>query len=138
MKSEIIKNRERAAQMLAFDGLTYGKSGRLRPTDIDLSIDWQGRSFVFVEVKGNYMPLTPGQQYHLQGLVNGLRKAELSAIAIHVNHDTPDVDHDIFVKDCVVVQFYDGKRRGWVKPSKKTTLEEFMQDLYEKHEAGGF
>lgn len=135
-KSEIIVNRKRAQQLLAFDGLEFGRNRNLRPTDIDLSIDWQGRSFVFVELKGPRMPLTTGQKIHLQSLVKAIRAGGKAAVAILAHHDTPDPDHDVMVADSAVALYYDGEGDRWKAPKEPITLKLFMNQLHLKHTKG--
>lgn len=136
-ESKLIANRDRAKQLLAFDDLCFGKNKNLRPTDIDLSMDWQGRSFVFVELKGGTAPLTMGQKLHLQGLVNGLRAGSKGAVAILANHDTPDTAHDVKCAEARVTQFYDGKAGRWEKPEKPIKLKAFLDQLHKVHSRDG-
>jgi len=86
-----IHNRARIRQIIDFDGLEWGK---LRPTDIDLSIDWQGKTFVFVELKSAGTALTLGQRIHLEGLVKAIRAGGRLAWAVFAHHDT-DVSEDV-------------------------------------------
>lgn len=127
-QSGLIRNRERARQLLAFDRMQYGKC---RPTDIDIAIDWQGQTFVFVEMKGKGAPLELGQKIHLQHLVNGLRSAGKLAYAIHAHHDTPNADDDVFCADALVWSVYDGKR--WVRELSHTTVDEKLAEIYDLH-----
>lgn len=131
MQSELINNRERAAQLLAFDGMQYGKC---RPTDIDLSMDWQGRYFVFVELKGARKGLTQGQRFHLQALVRAIRAGGKQAIAILANHNTPDTEHDVHVGESTVRMFFDGGPR-WVEVKDEITLDLFLQREYDGYMA---
>lgn len=125
-----IENRERMGQLLDFDGLEWGLC---RCTDIDLSVDWQGRTFVFVEVKSGDAPLTKGQKIHLQGLVKGLRAGGKTAYAILARHHTP-VGEDVIVKDCQIESLYDGY--CWLQyPENGDTVETLMNKLYREHRA---
>ena len=127
MESELIKNRERAKQLLAFDDMQYG---RCRPTDIDLSMDFQGRTFVFGELKGNNMPLTLGQKIHLEGLVKGLRKGGKTAYAFLAHHDTPDCEHDVHVGDAVPAKVFNGNT--WFTP-EQSSVDSLLKAIHEEH-----
>ena len=76
MSSTSFTNRARAEQLIDFRGLQFGKCS---PTDIDMSMDWQGKTFVFVEIKGAGKPITAGQKYHLEGLCKGLTRGGKTA-----------------------------------------------------------
>ena len=120
-------NRKRAAQLIDFAGLQWGK---LRPTDIDLSLDWGGKTWVFVEVKGIRQGLTVGQRIHLQGLVKGLRAGGLTAYAILAKHDTKATE-DIQAKDCIVYSIFDGHM--WDEVCHNMPLDEVMNNLHDQH-----
>ena len=128
MKSELIGSRDRAKQLLAFDDLNWGK---IRPTDIDLSLDFGGKVFVFGELKSGNAGLTTGQRIHLQGLVRGLRKGGLIAYAFRANHNTPDNEHDVHVAEAEVKSVYEGD--GWETPRGSMTVLDFMNDIHERH-----
>jgi hypothetical protein len=127
-QSSIIKNRQRAKQLLAFDGMVYGKC---KPTDIDLAIDFQGRSFVFAELKGNRAPLTLGQKIHLQGLVKAIRAGGRLAWAIHAHHNTPSCHHDVSVKDAEVFSVYDGT--SWSTDARGHSLDSVINAMHALH-----
>ena len=127
MESKIIKNRVKAAQLLAFDGLTYGKC---KCTDIDLSMDWQGKTFVFCEVKTEGVHLTRGQQYHLEGLVKGLRKGGKEAYAIVAKHQTP-AKQDVHVAQCRTHSVYNGN--NWEIVDTNERLSVTLDELYNEH-----
>lgn len=132
MRSKLIRNRERASQLLAFDGMQYGKC---RPTDIDLAIDWQGKTFVFVEMKGKGCGLELGQKIHLQHLVNGLRAGGKLAFAIHAHHDTRKTDDDVHVAEALVWSVYDGKK--WHRELTEVTVDEKLAEIHDMHMKGG-
>lgn len=135
MKCEIIKNRARVTQIAAFDGMEYGKC---RPTDVDFAMDFQGRTFIFGEIKGGGVPLTMGQRLFLQAMVDGLRAGGKKAIAIMVTHDTPDPDEDIHVAESPVACYYDGSegRGKWKKPEAPVNCHDFIKSIHEKHIKG--
>ena len=120
-------NRKRAAQLIDFAGIQWGK---LRPTDIDLSIDWGGKSWVFVEIKSINAPLTVGQRIHLEGLVKAINRGGLTAHAIVAKHDTK-ASEDIMAKDCIVYSVFDG--HIWERVCDTIALDQAMNTLYNEH-----
>jgi hypothetical protein len=128
MKSDLIGNRKKAAQLLAFDGLEWGK---IRPTDVDLSLDFKQRLFIFGELKSLGSSLTVGQRIHLEGLVKGLRAGGKDAVAFLAEHKTDDNTHDVHVAEAKVVSFFDGSQ--WKPPTKKQTVREFIDVCREEH-----
>ena len=138
-KSELIKNRDRAKQILAFDNMNYG---RCRPSDIDLSVDFQGNMFVFAELKGVGVPLTLGQRIHLTGLVDAITAGGKQAVAILAHHDTKDTEHDVHCAESIVHSVYYGGGGNWERILDKTTLDKFITDLHNMYQfdrkAGAF
>jgi hypothetical protein len=127
MHSRLIKNREKAAQLLAFDGLQWG---RCSCTDIDMSLDWQGKTFVFVEVKTEGVPLTVGQRIHLEGLVKGLKRGGKEAYAIVACHQTK-LSQDVHVAQCRTDRVYNGNT--WELVSTNERLSVTIDGLYNEH-----
>ena len=121
------KNRARAAQLIDFQGLQWGK---LRPTDIDLSIDWGGKTFVFVEVKGINQGLTVGQRIHLEGLVKAIRAGGKSAYAIVAKHSTRATE-DIQAADCLSTSVFAGN--NWETVDTNERLGCTLNSLYDLH-----
>ena len=127
MQSKLIKNRTKAQQILAFDGLQYGKCAC---TDIDMSMDWQGRTFIFCEIKTEGAPLTRGQQYHLEGLVKGLRAGGKEAYALVARHQTP-LKEDVHVAQCRTHSIYDGNSWDLVEANERLSCT--LDRLYTEH-----
>jgi hypothetical protein len=123
-----VNNIERMSQPVLSEGLLFGKCGT---TDIDLSCDWQGRYFVFVELKYGKAPLTRGQQYHLEGLVNAIKEGGRDAVAILAHHATPE-EMPIIAKDSIVSRAYLGY--NWDTINGDRTLLDFMSDLYKTYQ----
>jgi hypothetical protein len=127
MQSKLIRNRDKAAQLLAFDGLQWG---RCRCTDIDLSLDWQGNTFVFVEIKTEGTPLTVGQRIHLEGIVKAIKAGGKEAYAIVACHQTK-LAHDVHVAQCRTDKIYNGK--DWIKVDTNERLSVTVDGLYQEH-----
>jgi hypothetical protein len=123
-----VRSMEYMTQPVLSEGLVFGKCGM---TDIDLSCDWQGKFFVFVELKHLSTGLTRGQQYHLEGLVKGLVKGDKQAVAILAKHDTPKGE-PIMAQDAIVTSVYMGDQ--WEKFQTNTTLKEYMTLLHDAYQ----
>ena len=130
--STLITNRNRAKQLLSFDDMQYG---RCRPTDIDLSMDFQGKAFVFGELKMNRVPLTLGQKLHLQALVNAILAGGKKAVAVLAWHDTHDTDGDVHVAQAHVAEVYRGAR--WEMVREEITLDNFINSFYNDYKNTG-
>ena len=129
-QSTLINNRDKAKQLLSFDGMQYGLC---RPTDVDISMDFQQKCFVFVELKTLGAPLTMGQKIHLQGLVDAIVAGGRKAYAILAHHSTPDCDHDVHCATAEVFSVYTGGRGGWDKVHPKTSLDDYIKTIHENH-----
>lgn len=126
--SSLIHNRKRAKQLLAFDGLEWkGK----KVTDIDMSMDWNGETFVFGEVKGMGQSVGFGQRFHYESLVRGLVDGGRKAVAYIAHHDTPNPSDDVFLHDLYISEYFDSKR-GWVTPRQAITVYDFMDRLHRR------
>ncbi len=126
--SSSFKNRARAAQLIDFQGLQWGK---MRPTDIDLSVDWGQDTFVFVEVKGINQGLTVGQRIHLEGLVKAIRKGGKTAYAVVAKHSTRATE-DVQAQNCLVTSIFSGN--GWETVDTNCLLGDMMQQLFDTHQ----
>lgn len=120
------RNREYGAQLVDFKGLQFGKC---KCTDIDLSCDWQGKTFVFVEIKYGTAPLTLGQRIHLESLVDAINAGGRTAWAIVARHETPK-GQDIHAAETVVDAVYSGH---WSKEPTGRSLHDVMNDLHNVH-----
>ncbi len=131
MQSKLINNRMKARQILAFDGLQWG---RCRPTDLDFSMDWQQRTYIFCEVKTEGSPLTIGQRIHLEGLVDAIRAGGRVAYAIVACHTTPDSFEDVLVAECRTDKIYGGDK--WDIVDTQETLSATIDSMFEEHKRG--
>ena len=120
-------NRARAAQLVDFAGLKWGLCSA---TDIDISLDWQGKTFIFTELKGQGKMLTNGQKYHLEGIVKAIRKGGLTSYAILAHHATR-ASEDIHAAACIVHSVYDGK--SWVPIEENKKLATVIDGMYDAH-----
>lgn len=98
-----IYNRNRAKQVVNFNGLIYGN---ITPTDIDGLIDFHNKCFVFMELKYKDAPLPDGQRIAIENVIKSQGKPSIGIVA---SHDMP-ADRDINAVDCRVREiFYHGK-----------------------------
>jgi hypothetical protein len=123
-----IRNRSLVGQVVDFAGLQWG---RCKCTDIDLSLDWQGRTFAFVELKYGGTGLTLGQRIHLEALVDGLTAGGKTAYAIHASHNS-GAEGDVQAATAQVVQVYTPE--GWSSEPQGQSLQRFLNELYSVHQ----
>ena len=119
--------RARAEQLIDFKGLQWGK---IRPTDIDLSLDWGGQTFVFVELKGLGKGLTLGQKIHLECLVKAIKAGGKEAYAILAQHST-QAKEDIVASESTTIKVYDGN--VWCTSHTGKELHEVLNQLHNEH-----
>ena len=126
MQSELIYNRDKAKQLLAFDGMQYGLC---RPTDIDLSMDYKGNVFVFGELKEGRKMLTTGQKIHLRYLCDAIANGGTNVVAFLAHHTEKDSENDVRVADAVVYMYYTGDGTGkWkIIEEQRTSVDAFIQ-----------
>lgn len=129
MKSKAINNRSRAKQLLGFDNMKYG---RCSPTDIDMSLDFQGNVFIFTELKGGKAPLTLGQRIHLMSIVDALESGGKEAYAILAHHDTANPEHDVMVGESVVAAVY--SQGAWSRDVSGRTLDRVITDIHNAYQ----
>ncbi len=120
-----IRNREHMGQLVDFSGMTYGDRG-IRPTDIDLSMDFGGALFVFVELKRAGYPLTAGQKYHLQYLCKAINASGKVAVAILAHHETPE-GADILAGEAKVSKVL--IENEWTTATEHVTLHKYIEAL---------
>lgn len=118
----MIRNKLYMSQIVDFEGMQYG---RCRPTDIDLSIDFNRKVFVFVELKFKGTGLTVGQKIHLMALVDAIEAGGKKAYAILAEHETPSGE-SIMAGDSLPIMVYS---QGRWEMATIDTLHELMQEL---------
>ena len=119
-----IKDAAKVGQIVNFKGMLYGACS---PTDIDLSIDFRGEVFVFVEFKYRGFGLTTGQKIHLLGLVDAIEAGGKEAYAILAHHEGDD---QIPAADCLVDKVYSGG--NWEKFTT-TTLHDLVSEIHKSY-----
>jgi len=81
------------------------KWGSITPTDVDMSIDFGGKLFVFVEYKHGDAPFPEGQKKHLEYLVKSILAGKAHAVAAIARH-SQSIGEDIACKDAIVDKIF--------------------------------
>lgn len=109
-----IQHRERARQLIRFDGIRYGNA---TPTDADGLFEWQNKAFVFWEFKMRGVDIPDGQRMALERLVDALGMADKKAVFFLCSHNVENPHDDVFAIDSNVERvYYKGKwhdGHGW-------------------------
>jgi len=130
MTESTIRNQKLVGQVVDFKGVKFGLCSA---TDIDMSIDWQGKTFVFTELKYGEVPLPVGQRLHLESLVNAIEAGGKRAYALIARHNTPE-GQPIVAAEAQVSAVCD--RDGWkyisVDKSRQTVID-YLSSLHKLH-----
>ena len=128
--STMFRNRERASQLISFEGMKYGLCS---PTDIDLTLDFKGKTFVYAELKFKHTPLTQGQRIYISNVVKSHFAAGNHAVGIVAWHEEHDPDYDVQAKEAKVIEAI-GQDGRWVRLSSQNfTLDEYIKKVYNYH-----
>ena len=119
---DYIRNKALMSQIIDFKGMLYG---RCRPTDIDLSIDFNKEVFIFVELKFAGNGLTTGQKIHLLGLVDAIEAGGREAYAFLATHEAGP-DEDIQAATALPIMVY---TKGRWEMCKINTLHEAIDSV---------
>jgi len=122
-----VRNKQLMSQIIDFNGLLYGKC---RPTDIDLSLDFNKEVFIFAELKFRGTALTLGQRIHLMGLVDAIEAGGRMAYAVVSWHETPKGE-DIQARDSVVKNVY--FEGAWHPQESDVTLDMYMSACHDSY-----
>ena len=114
-----IQNRERARQLIDFEGMELGE--RVWPTDFDAVIEWHDEAWTVFEAKYLEKHMPTGQRLALERYVKDTHKAGKLAIAAVVEHDVADPEQDVRLAECIVREIYVGGEFRWRPPSRDIT-----------------
>jgi hypothetical protein len=128
MAEGTIVNRERAKQLIKFDGLMYGTKSL---SDIDGVLDLGGRAFAFIEVKYKGTPLSVGQRILLENLVDNMSRPTVSIFATHT---VGAPEEDVIMAECEVAMYY--WQGDWVTPEHTLTVGEVLSGFVLKFNRG--
>lgn len=111
-----------STQVRDFSGLRWRN---ITPTDIDCSIDFGGKLFVFVEAKLPGVTLPYGQRLHLERLTDAITESGRYAIAIVCEH--PNRTGEIDFASCPVLEYR--WLKTWYSPAAYTVKEAIDKTL---------
>lgn len=126
MTFQPIKNRQRAKQLISFEGMELGE--RVWPTDFDAVIEWKGRAWLLFEVKHGSKPMPYGQRLALERFVADCASGGKQAIAVVVEHEVDDADKDIRLAECSVREVFPQGELKWRPPKRRMNAKEAMVD----------
>jgi hypothetical protein len=98
-----IRNRERARQIIRFDGMAYGE--KAYPTDIDAMIEWKDKCYVFIEAKFGDAPHPVGQKLLAERMTRALSAAGKHSLYLVARHSVPP-EQDVILADCLVHEYW--------------------------------
>lgn len=127
MTFQPIQSRERAKQLVRFDGMELGP--RMWPTDFDAAIEWRNQAWLLFEVKHGDKDVPRGQRLALERFVQDVWRGGKSAVAAVVEHFVSDPTYDAFLADCVVREVYVGGEFRWRRTRRRMTARE-LTDAY--------
>lgn len=124
------ESRERAKQLIAFDGMSYSDKNA-RPMDIDLAMDCnRGQVFILGEIKYLDKEVPVGQRWYMFNFVNAMRRAGLHALAMVLEHEIKDANEDVQAATCRVREYLTTEtiKLGWAAPKRSYTCDEMIKD----------
>lgn len=124
------ESRERAKQLIAFDGMTYSDKNA-RPMDIDLAMDCnRGNIFILGEIKYHGKDVPTGQRWFLYNFVQAMRVSGKHAIAMILDHEVQDANEDVQAAQCKVREYIttETAKFGWSAPRREYTCDEMIKD----------
>jgi hypothetical protein len=123
-----IRHLERYKQLIEFTGLQFER--KITPTDIDASLDFEGREWVFVEYKSGDAQMPGGQRRHLEALCDNLNTCttadgrSISATAMLAVHNCPPSEV-INGAQATVASYY--WKRAWKAPETEITVRDAIE-----------
>lgn len=124
-----IVHKERSQQVLDFTGLQWGK---ITPTNIDMSVDFGGKLFMFGETKLKGTPLLPGQRWHLELLVEACK---YPAVAYITEHEVYDTSKEVDMARTIVKERFSNTQHEprWIQPESDNLLLRDEMDRFKRH-----
>jgi hypothetical protein len=115
----IIHFRDRARQINNFSKLRYCRG--ITPTDIDGAFEFDGKMFIFFELKYREKDIDTGQRLFFERICNALNRSGRHCLCIHARHEIGDFTKDVNADKCTVVKYYAQSGR-WITPKQETTV----------------
>lgn len=127
MTFQPIQSRQRAKQLVSFEGMDLGP--RLWPTDFDAAIEWKNAAWLLFEVKHGDKAVPLGQRLALERFVQDVWRGGKKAVAAVVEHFVADPETDVRLADCQVREVYVGGEFRWRSTRRRMTARE-LTDAY--------
>ena len=124
MTFQPIQSRERAKQLVSFEGMDLGP--RLWPTDFDAVIEWKDIAWLLFEVKHGDKDVPRGQRLALERFVRDVWRGGKKAVAAVVEHFVDDPSQDVRLAECQVREVYVGGEFSWRPTRRRMTAAELM------------
>lgn len=99
----MIFNRDRARQLIDFEGLNVGS---ILPTDLDGLIEYHDEAFILYEFKYKGTEIPSGQRIAIERMVDTFSRAGKHAVAFLCRHEVRDPNEDVLAKDAIVTNVY--------------------------------
>ncbi len=120
-----IRNEDYLKQFKDFEGLKWGT---IRPTDIDMVVDFHNKLLIWVELKYGETEIPPGQRLALERICDAIEKAGLKSYVLIAKHNSQD---RIIVAEAIVVEYR--ASQTWQKPENPITISEAISKLRTIH-----
>lgn len=100
MTTPLIRSRDGAKQLIDFSGI---KMFGCYPTDLDLTLEYRGNVFVFVEIKRHGTNITIGQRLYLEHVCDAIEAGGKRCLCAFATHQS---DGDIDAASCIAMSYY--------------------------------
>lgn len=126
--SGIILHRDRAAQIKDFSGLRFERG--ITPSDIDGAVEFDGRLFIFIELKLEGAPMPTGQRIMYERITDAIASSGTNAYTLIATHNFP-CHSDIDVSNATVIAYrFNGR---WVNTSKGKSVRFAIDEMKKRH-----
>ena len=122
-----IKSRDRAKQLVSFEGIEFGE--RIWPTDFDAVIEWHDKAWLLFEVKMYDVDVPSGQRIAIERFVRDVHRAGKNAMAAVVQHCVTDPNETVTLAKCRVREIYVSGEFRWRPPNRPVTALEVADEF---------
>lgn len=121
----LIRNREQITQIKDFSGLRWGT---IRPTDVDVFLEFSNRVFILIELKHVKGEFKGGQMLALERMVDAIDNPPERRAILLLGEHSARIGQDIMVADVPVIKCrWNRKWRSVNKPQNmKTAIDNFL------------
>lgn len=128
-----VANVVRATQWRDYSGLRFERN--ITPTDIDGSLDFDGKLFVMLEYKFKGTPLSHGQRIHLESHTKAINSGDKKAACLICEHETP-ANQPIDGASAIVTEYLWWGSSFWARPMAPVDARTALLILKKIHEEG--